>query len=318
MSNKALVIKPILACNFRCPECSLRRDLHSSIRTKKDRILSLEDWSNFFKNLRTSFDHYNEITISGGEPLLYKDLIPLCTAIDSLGYTITINTNASLIDEAKAKELSSILGLRMLNISIPSIDNNEYIKLRNPFNQKINYVTRAFNAIDNLKKFSNGRLMIIVNIHLQANNYKGFEALYNKCRDHKVDILVVNGLESTFDSSIEDLKMSLQDVKLLVKDLLTMRINIDLHQLKLLIDSFNSPRKKICNIPEEYRFIILANGDVHPCNVIEYSHEVVIGNIFEKSLDKIVEEDCYKNFLKNKSKYCSYCPMNHDLCIPIR
>lgn len=318
MSNKALVIKPILACNFRCPECSLRRDLHSSIRTKKDKILSLEDWFNFFKSLRTSFNHYDEITISGGEPFLYKDLITLCKLIDSLGYTITINTNASLIDETKVIELTSIPGVRMFNISIPSADNSEYIKLRNPFNQKIDYVARAFNAIDNLKKFSNGKVMIIVNIHLQTNNYKGFEALYNKCRDHNVNILIVNGLESTFDSSIENLKMSLQNIRSFIKDLLIMGVKTSPHQLKLLIDSANSIKEKPCTIPEEYRFIILANGDVHPCNVIEYSHEAIIGNIFEESLDKIVEGDRYKNFLKTKSKYCSYCPMNQDLCIQVQ
>jgi radical SAM protein with 4Fe4S-binding SPASM domain len=73
-----------------------------------------------------------------------------------------------------------------------------------------------------------------------------------------------------------------------------------------------------CRIIENKEFIILANGEVHPCNVIEYSHEFSLGNILHKNLSEIVKSKDYKNFLVSKSNYCNYCDLNSNYSINFR
>jgi len=69
-----------------------------------------------------------------------------------------------------------------------------------------------------------------------------------------------------------------------------------------------------CNIPN-YFMVILANGDVHPCSMIEYSHEPVIGNLFRKNLKDIWFSTQFQVFRKKlfsdyEINYCKYCPMH--------
>ena len=64
-----------------------------------------------------------------------------------------------------------------------------------------------------------------------------------------------------------------------------------------------------CNRKENFS-IILANGDVHPCNIIEYTHDPVVGNIFHDSFTNIWSGDKFKEFRQNDYRYCKYCPVN--------
>jgi len=72
-----------------------------------------------------------------------------------------------------------------------------------------------------------------------------------------------------------------------------------------------------CQRPKSFT-IILANGDVHPCNMVEYSHEPVMGNLFEKSLPEIWYGEKWNRFRDNLFDYCSLCPINLYMVIPLR
>jgi radical SAM protein with 4Fe4S-binding SPASM domain len=71
-----------------------------------------------------------------------------------------------------------------------------------------------------------------------------------------------------------------------------------------------------CNVPGNF-CIILANGDVHPCNIHEYSHEPIIGNLFDCDMNimNIMNNESSKHFQKDRSKYCSRCPIKINMCI---
>lgn len=76
-------------CNFRCPFChnaSLIENMAS------DERLSEENFFDFLKRRRGLTDG---VCITGGEPLLQKDIIPFITRIKEEGYLVKLDTNGS-------------------------------------------------------------------------------------------------------------------------------------------------------------------------------------------------------------------------------
>jgi radical SAM protein with 4Fe4S-binding SPASM domain len=69
--------------------------------------------------------------------------------------------------------------------------------------------------------------------------------------------------------------------------------------------------------PKQYRgcgrsrsfALVLANGDVHPCNAVEYFHEPVAGNLFRSKLQDIWESEVYNRVRENGAGWCRRCPM---------
>ena len=97
---KKIGIKPTLKCNFNCPTCQERRNLHRSIYNEKQ--LNINDWEKIL--IESSILGADDISISGAEPLFYKNLIDIISICKDLNFKrIGINTNASLLDEEISK-----------------------------------------------------------------------------------------------------------------------------------------------------------------------------------------------------------------------
>ena len=76
-------------CNFRCPFChnaSLIENLAGDERLSEE---------NFFAFLEKRKGLTDGVCITGGEPLLQKDIVPFVTRIRALGYLVKLDTNGS-------------------------------------------------------------------------------------------------------------------------------------------------------------------------------------------------------------------------------
>ena len=73
-------------CNLRCVYC----DTSYALSCKQGKEISLEDLYTQLKN--TS---YHNITLTGGEPLLQKDILKLVILLCGDGYSVNIETNGS-------------------------------------------------------------------------------------------------------------------------------------------------------------------------------------------------------------------------------
>ncbi|MCJ7773097.1 MAG: SPASM domain-containing protein, partial [Desulfobacterales bacterium] len=71
-----------------------------------------------------------------------------------------------------------------------------------------------------------------------------------------------------------------------------------------------------CQIPSFFS-IVLANGDVHPCNMVEYTHSPVIGNLHSKSFKEMWEGQKWETFRKEGFDFCRFCPVPIQAIIPI-
>jgi pyrroloquinoline quinone biosynthesis protein E len=110
-----LVIKPTLACTANCPACAGRRQLHKSALQQKQ--LVLEDWRRVLAEAKGLGAW--QLTISGGEPTLYKRLPELIAYAKNHGWLVRLNSNGSLTDFVFAEALVAA-GLDVADISLYS------------------------------------------------------------------------------------------------------------------------------------------------------------------------------------------------------
>ena len=76
-------------CNFRCPFCH-NASLVVGKRLKETPSVSEEDFVAFLKKRQGLLEG---VCVSGGEPTLYRDLIPFLNNIKELGYLVKLDTN---------------------------------------------------------------------------------------------------------------------------------------------------------------------------------------------------------------------------------
>lgn len=117
-------IETINYCNYRCAYCPVR---YTDV--KKPEVMSMA----LFKKLlgviqknhipNISLNFYNEPTL---DPLFEQRI----HAIGKTGLQLTLNTNASHLDEDKCQLLENYRkNIKIININIPSIDPSEYYRL---------------------------------------------------------------------------------------------------------------------------------------------------------------------------------------------
>ncbi|NTV41610.1 MAG: radical SAM protein, partial [Candidatus Moranbacteria bacterium] len=82
-------------------------------------MLTLDDWRVVLSDADSL--GVERLDISGGEPMIYKNLIDLVEIGNGYGWHVNINTNGSLITEERAKKLIDA-GLNSMYISLYSHD----------------------------------------------------------------------------------------------------------------------------------------------------------------------------------------------------
>ena len=76
--------------------------------------------------------------------------------------------------------------------------------------------------------------------------------------------------------------------------------------------------RRCCSIPHRF-MLVLPDGDVHPCNIVEYTHEPVVGNVLSGSGDlaSIWSGAPWQRFRAERHHWCVRCPMTHHRPIPL-
>jgi molybdenum cofactor biosynthesis protein A len=125
-------------CNLRCKYCMPAEGI--SLRDKSHFMTSEEivEMAKIFVGLGV-----NKIRITGGEPLIKKDIANILTQLSDLPVEIAITTNAVVLD--KHLDLLGSLGIRKLNISLDSLNEQVFNELsrRNYFQQIVQNILLA-------------------------------------------------------------------------------------------------------------------------------------------------------------------------------
>lgn len=111
-------------CNMNCKHCLFFQNNEKEIQNE----LSTDQVFNIIDNLSKE-SHLKAIWLSGGEPLLRKDIVDICKKISDYGIKPSLSTNGILLDKKLADELHSA-GVEYIHLSIDGANANTHDKLR--------------------------------------------------------------------------------------------------------------------------------------------------------------------------------------------
>ena len=271
-------------CNFRCEHCSVK-----GFQGENDkRSFTIED----VKELSRQADEMGlaHIVITGGEPLVFKDIDELGKAIDPEKFYITSDTNGWLLDAEKAKHLKSI-GIDKIQLSLDSLDAEEHDAFRNAKGSH----ARAMKAIDAAK---NAGLNIILSTVVTKQRIRTQEFInyleFAKSKDVGTFVTYakpVGAWEGNFECLVD--KDDMEYMRGLEK-----KYNVFTH----LAPSYGMD---LGCIAVKRMVSITQYGDVMPC---PYIH-VTLGNFFEEPLKDIIEKGMK---IKWFGEYCGTCLIAED------
>lgn len=120
--NGSIELSPL--CNMNCDMCYVR--LSREEMEKQGRLRSAEEWLEIAKQMQKAGVLF--LLLTGGEPFLYPEFRKLYLELLKMGFIITINTNATLIDEEWAEFLGKHKP-RRINITLYGADEETYKNL---------------------------------------------------------------------------------------------------------------------------------------------------------------------------------------------
>lgn len=269
-------------CNFKCRHCSISDFQHK----KNARSLTIAD----VRELSKQADDLGlaHIDITGGEPLLFKDMDQLLEAIDPSKFYIQSDTNGWLMTDEKAKHLKSI-GVDKIQISLDSLSAEEH----DAFRRKPGSYERAVRAIDSIQKAGLNLQIATVVTHQRARSEEFIQFLeFAKSKGVAVSVVwpkPVGEWTGNFDVLITEEDMayvaSLRE-KYNLYDHLTPGYGLDIGCLAV---------KRMISVTQY--------GDVLPCIWMYFS----LGNIFEEPLKDILQRG-----MKYFGKYERKCLVSQD------
>jgi len=326
-----VVIKPTLACTANCSTCGTRKMLHRGLIMGKDKMLDINDWEKVLKDAESLGN--KRLDISGGEPMIFKHLVDLVRIGKKYNWHVNINTNGSLVTQDKAEELINA-GLNSVYVSLYSHDACRHDSMRN----KNGLWETAVKTIDIFSKLQSEKFSLKTQTLIDKVNFRDLPHLIRLHKKAGVSEIAVSYLEGDIDGEylmnedeiyefrkkiipkcIEELQdLPAQKKEAAIASLENMfSYKISDYEWAHGIYRPSRIKQDKCSRPSWFA-LILANGDVHPCNAVEYTHEPIMGNIFNESLIKIWSGKKYDDFRKNTFSYCERCPINLYTVIPLK
>ncbi len=249
------------ACNFACEHCSISR------MKKNARSMTIPDVRNIADQADAlGLAHW---VITGGEPLVFKDLDQLVDAVDPERFYLSCDTNGYLMTDEKARHLADI-GVDKIQMSLDSIRPFEH----DAFRRRDNSHTRAMRCIDAVQK-TDMKLIIQTVVTKQRLYSDEFMEMLEFGKKRNIGIFVtfakpVGAWEGNFDNLCgpEDLAYERElEKKYALFTHMTPSYGLELGCIAV--------RRMIS---------ITQYGDVQPC---PYMH-VSLGNVLEEPLGDII------------------------------
>lgn len=177
-----LTLKLTPECNLRCKHCFYSEN--ESAYIKKDIL----DYSELSALIDFFADEINILTIilTGGEPFLYPNIFDVIKKIKEKNIIITIQTNATLINELYAEKLSKILDLKndRIDISLEGAteDSHDSIRGKGTF-------AKTINAIKLLRKYG---INLKINTTMTSASATNLHEIFELCSSLDVKNLSIN------------------------------------------------------------------------------------------------------------------------------
>lgn len=164
-------------CNFSCPMCYVK--LTQTQAESMGKHLTVQEWLDIAeqaKNMGTL-----NVTLTGGEPLLYPGFWELYEQLNKMGFIISILSNGSLIDEGVIKKFKSYGMPSTVKMTVYGASDDTYKKVCGVENGLV----RLSKAIDLLKKENVPLMLTSTVIHENADDLR---AMYDFASQKEVPL----------------------------------------------------------------------------------------------------------------------------------
>ena len=168
-------------CNVNCIYCH-----HDGMRSSKNEMTPDEIYKICQIAKRIGV---RKIRLSGGEPLVRKDIVEIVSKIASIGFKdISITTNGILL-EKYAKDLKEA-GLDRVNVSLDTLNSETY-----EFITRKDYLTEAKNGI--LKSVEVGLYPVKINmVIMKGINEHEIKDMFKFCKENNIVLQLIELIES--------------------------------------------------------------------------------------------------------------------------
>lgn len=274
------------SCNLSCIHC------HTSGGTEERNELTTQEGKQLIAQLAEIKD-FQMMAYTGGEPLVRKDLFELLAYSKSLGFSNTIATNATLVDDAIAQRLKRN-GVVIAAVSLDGIDAQTHDRIR----RKKGAFDQALNGI---RCLHDAGILLHINITAMNYNIKEIQRLLHLVDELGTGILLMYQLVPVGrGSSIKDASLDTSSNERLIKLISQAQKKSNaviepvagpqywaylLKQKKIENGVFLKIAEKVfhgCTAGRGFVYI-KPNGSVWPCPFIE----VNCGNVREQSFQNI-------------------------------
>jgi pyrroloquinoline quinone biosynthesis protein E len=315
-SLRHLTVKPFHGCSHHCPYCDSRQEL---FRQSRDATMGLDDWAEVFRDAHALGNEY--LDISGGEPTLYKALPGMIWEGKRLGWYVSINSTGFAVPEMLDRLVAVCLD--QVIVSLVSLDAEKHDRLRHT-EGSWGHAHRAIRAV------RGSGLRLILHFIVNRHNYQelpelldfAFEeganglALVYPENDHQERYLLLTEADiNDFRSRVLPLTLAKYRKRYANTD--RSHQNLDGlfvgqgdaadYSAGTYWKDFEEIQSR-CNKPNMFA-LIYANGDVMPCNAIEYTHAPIVGNVVRERLTDIWQGEAWEKFRRDRMPFCRLCPI---------
>lgn len=292
-------------CNFYCKHCG-----SNAGRKRFKGELTTEEIKNAFKDIADQYDPKKiMIAVTGGEPLVRKDLFEVMEYASFLGFPWGLVTNGFLVTKEIVQKMKKT-GMKTVVVSIDGIGlvHDQFRGMKNAYQHAIKAVKLLAegNFLDDLQITTT---IHKGNFHLLESMYQTFTKLpITSWRVLNVDPIgrAEQNKELLLDGS--QLKKLLQFIKEKRKK---SKIDITYGCAGFLGLEFEDEVRDhlfICNTGINTGSI-LYNGDIFICPNVPRRKELIQGNVKTDSFSKVWEEkfELFRDINRTKSKKCESC-----------
>lgn len=291
---RVLLIEVTQKCNAKCDQCGSRCDIHSEELLTKTEIL------NALKDIKENIGTNVMLNITGGEPLLRKDLFEIMSEATDMGFDWGMVTNGSLITDKIIKQMKDS-GLKTITISIDGMKETH---------ERLRHLPNSFERIINsLQRLKNEDFLDHIQVTFTSNkqNYKEIIPLY-----HLLNNIGIDSLRTSF---IDPIGRATEYKELMLNK----------EEMNWICDFVNEQNKKkqmpiiwgCCHYLDDkiqnrkfdcfagiYSASILYNGDIFVCPNVPREKHLIQGNIKTDSFSKVWNEKF--EYFRNKPT-CNHC-----------
>ncbi len=295
-----LLIEITKKCNAACDQCGSRCDMHSEELLTKEQLLSA------LRDIKAQIGTYTMLNITGGEPLLRRDLFEIMTEATAMGFDWGMVTNGSLITDSVIAQMKSS-GMKTVTISVDGLKETH---------DSLRHLPGSWEKImAALKKLKAAAFLDHLQVTFTANrrNVYEFEALYRLLKPIGLDSIRVSFMDP-IGRALDNTDLLLTREEILYFTGLVNRYNSDPKGTKIvwgcphyLGELLNG--RKFCCFAGIYTASILYNGDIFVCPNVPHRPELIQGSILTDSFSEVWNNKFAffrERTLPEKCKACSH------------